>query len=308
MSDAGPCRRSQPIENGQTTTISENPTFRPAKPVGWVIWGAQILNRLDLAWRNRLRLEQRDLEVLRALPRGAGIILASNHADETDMKACLELSRRCRRRFLYMMNREAFDEGFGIAGWWLQRLGSFSVERGGHNDEAKRYAIDVVKRGQEVLVIFPEGEIYYLNDLVQPFKSGAVEIGMQAVVEARRDAARLDRLPGPDGHQVSLPPAHSSCPGAEDPLDGAASLPAHSRRLASASIGTDRGGALASPGDDPSSGARPGSSRRAERARAGGAAGGPRRRWKRITRSRPPTPRPRRWIAPGGSAPTCGTC
>ena len=29
-----------------------------------------------------------------------------------------------------------------------------------------------------------KGEIYYLNDLVQPFKSGAVEIGMQAVVEA----------------------------------------------------------------------------------------------------------------------------
>src|SRR4029077_15911436 len=76
--------------------------------------------------------------------------------------------------------------GSGIAGWWLQRLGAFSVERGGQNDVAKRFAIDVVKRAEEVLVIFPEGEIYYLNDLVQPFKSGAVEIGMQAVVEQRR--------------------------------------------------------------------------------------------------------------------------
>ena len=171
----------------RTTTIAANPTFRPAKPVGWVIVGARILNRLDLAWRNRLRIEPRDLAVLRSLPTGAGIILASNHADETDVKACLELSRRCRRPFLYMANREAFDEGFGIAGWWLERLGSFSVERGGHNEVAKRYAIDVVKRGQQVLVIFPEGEIYYLNDLVQPFKSGAVEIGMQAVVEVRRE-------------------------------------------------------------------------------------------------------------------------
>ena len=86
-------------------------------PVGWVIAGALVLNRLDLAWRNRLRVRQRDLEVLRTLPRGAGIILASNHADETDMKACLELSRRCRRRFLFMMNREAFDEGL-----WACRL------------------------------------------------------------------------------------------------------------------------------------------------------------------------------------------
>ena len=56
-----------------------------------------FLNRLDLAWRNRLRIEPRDLEVLRGLPPGAGVILASNHADEMDMKACLELSRRCGR-------------------------------------------------------------------------------------------------------------------------------------------------------------------------------------------------------------------
>jgi len=125
--------------------------------------------------------------VLRALPRGAGVILAVNHADQTDFKVCLELSRRAGRRFLFMMNREAFDEGWGVAGWWLQRLGAFSVERGGlHNEEAKRYAIEVVMRGREVLVIFPEGEIHYLNDLVQPFKSGAVDIGLQAVVEAQR--------------------------------------------------------------------------------------------------------------------------
>lgn len=97
--------------------MSENPSFRPATPQRWVLGPVQTYLRLDLAWRNRLRLERRDLEVLRDLPRGAGIILASNHADETDFKACLELSRRCNRRFLYMMNREAFDEGRGIAGW-----------------------------------------------------------------------------------------------------------------------------------------------------------------------------------------------
>lgn len=166
--------------------MPESPRFRSARPPGFVIWAAQILNRLDLAWRNRLHLEPRDLQVLRDLPPGMGAILVSNHADEVDMRACIELSRRCGRRFLYMMNSEAFDEGFGNAGWWLRRLGAFSVERGGRNEQAKRYAIDAVKRGQEVLVVFPEGEIYYLNDLVQPFKSGVVDIGMQAVVESRR--------------------------------------------------------------------------------------------------------------------------
>jgi 1-acyl-sn-glycerol-3-phosphate acyltransferase len=165
--------------------MSEGPSFRPAKPRGWVIWAGQTFLRFDLPWRNRLHLDPRDLDVLRSMPREAGIILAANHADETDIKVCLELSRRSGCRFLFLMNREAFDEGWGLAGWWLQRLGAFSVERGGlHNEEAKRYAIEVVIRGREVLVIFPEGEIYYLNDLVQPFKSGAVDIGMQAVVEA----------------------------------------------------------------------------------------------------------------------------
>lgn len=165
--------------------MAEVPIFRPAKPWEWVIRAVQTFVRFDLFWRNRVHLESRDLELLRDLPAGVGIILAANHADEVDLKVCWELSRRCGRRFLFMVNREAFDEGFGVAGWWLQRLGAFSVERGGDNAAAKRYAIEIVKRGQEVLVIFPEGEIYYLNDLVQPFKSGAVEIGMQAVIEAR---------------------------------------------------------------------------------------------------------------------------
>jgi hypothetical protein len=65
-----------------------------------VIWAARILDRLDLAWRNRLRLETGDLEVLRDLPPETGVILTSNRGDEVDMRACLELSRRCGRRFL----------------------------------------------------------------------------------------------------------------------------------------------------------------------------------------------------------------
>src|SRR6476620_11100837 len=122
--------------------MSEPPTFRPARPRGWVIRAVQTFLRFDLSWRNRLHLDPADLEVLRRLPPGMGLILTSNHADEKDFEVCLDLSRRCGRRFLFMMNREAFREGFGIAGWWLQRLGAFSVERGGRNEAAKRYAID----------------------------------------------------------------------------------------------------------------------------------------------------------------------
>ncbi|MBX9686870.1 MAG: 1-acyl-sn-glycerol-3-phosphate acyltransferase [Candidatus Obscuribacterales bacterium] len=151
-------------------------------------WLFQQYIRFDLALHNRVQLPLEDLKFLEKIPAGSGLILTPNHADETDFKVCVELSRRTARRFFYMMNREAFDEGWGSAGWFLRRLGVFSVERGGGEslEESKRYAMDIVERSKDLLVIFPEGEIFYLNDLVQPLKSGAVEIGMRAILENRK--------------------------------------------------------------------------------------------------------------------------
>ena len=288
--------------------MSEGPSFRPAKPWGWVIRAVQTFLRFDLAWRNRLRLEPRDLDVLRALPRGAGVILAANHADETDFKACLELSRRSGRRFLFMMNREAFDEGYGVAGWWLQRLGAFSVERGGlHNEEAKRYAIEVVMRGREVLVIFPEGEIYYLNDLVQPFKSGAVDIGMQAVVEARRTRPDWTAYLVPMAlkyryREPIAPILERRTRSMERRLNLRIAGLSLQRRLAQIMADLLRRQELAHhlrPAADRLTelGERVQEVRKAILSRGRGE-----------VRRAPQRPRPRRWTGRGGSVPTCGAC
>jgi len=166
--------------------IRIHPDFVPAKPTPWIIRTAQEIVRGDLALSNRLYLAEQDLEHLRQVPQNAGIILASNHADETDPLVCIELSRRSKRRFFSMCNREAFDEIYGLAGLMLQRLGYFSVKRGSHDTDAKNYAIQTIQRGGDVLVIFPEGEIYYLNEVVQPFHTGAVEICLQAIAEKRK--------------------------------------------------------------------------------------------------------------------------
>ena len=165
-------------------------TFHPAKHRTWIIRLAQWGNALDLFVHNRLQLSSRDLATLAAIPPEAGLILALNHPDEMDIRICMEAARRARRRFTYMINAEAFEEYRGLAGWWLQRLGAFSVARGAMDERSQRYAIELVKQGGQALVMFPEGEIYYLNDLVQPFKTGAVRFGLQAITEAR--AARPD--------------------------------------------------------------------------------------------------------------------
>lgn len=160
--------------------------FIPAKPNFFLIGAIQTVVKTQLALKNRLRISKADLQILKHLPKNAGIVLVPNHADETDPRICIELARLSGKQFISMCNREAFDELFGLAGWALQHLGHFSVERGAHDLEAKNYAIDVIKKASDVLVIFPEGEIFYLNEVVQNLHTGAVELCMQAIVEKRK--------------------------------------------------------------------------------------------------------------------------
>jgi 1-acyl-sn-glycerol-3-phosphate acyltransferase len=160
--------------------------FKAARPSPLLLWLVQTKLKHDLARDNRVQIEAADLERLQKLPAGSGLILTPNHADETDPRVCLDLARRSSRRFIFMCNREAFGEMYGLAGLALQGIGYFSVERGGHDVAAKNYSTAVVKEGKDVLVIFPEGEIFYLNESLQPFHSGAVDIGMQAILEKRK--------------------------------------------------------------------------------------------------------------------------
>lgn len=160
--------------------------FIPARPSGWFTRAVQELIRAELNFKDHLKLRQTDLEVLKNLPSGCGVILASNHADEADPRVCLELARQSHKPFITMCNREAFDELGGIAGWALQRLGYFSVKRGAKDLSAKEYAIEVVRKGKDVLVVFPEGEIFYQNEKLQHFHPGVVDICLKAICENRK--------------------------------------------------------------------------------------------------------------------------
>lgn len=166
--------------------------FLPAMPSPWLLPLVQTFIGIDLAINNHVHISDSDVRKLREIPPNTGMILTPNHADETDPRVCWDLARRCGKNFLFMCNREAFDEWNGVAGWGLQRLGVFSVERGGHDAPAKRYSVEVVAKGKDVLVIFPEGEIFYLNDSVQPFHSGAVDIGINAILEKRKTEPTFD--------------------------------------------------------------------------------------------------------------------
>jgi hypothetical protein len=85
-----------------------------------------------------------------------------------------------------MATREAFDIAAGCWGWFLQRFGVFSVNRGGVNVEARKFARSVLIDGAYDIAMFPEGEIYLLNDVVMPLKPGAARLALEAASELER--------------------------------------------------------------------------------------------------------------------------
>ncbi len=122
-----------------------------------------------------------DLTLLQNLP--PGCLIAPNHAHYADPQVTSELARRAGRRVIFMATREAFDICRGVWGWCLQRLGVFSVNRGGANLEARKFARAVLVAGAYDLLMFPEGEIYLLNDVVMPLKPGVARLALEAATE-----------------------------------------------------------------------------------------------------------------------------
>ncbi len=152
--------------------------FKPAKPWGWLMALAAPLNRVFIGRHTTLDVRAADLTLLQSL--SPGCLIAPNHSHYFDAQVTFELTRRAKRRVIYMATRELFDAWWGIGGWFYQRLGVFSVNRGGTNREARQFARAVLVTGTYDLLMFPEGEVYLLNDLVMPLKPGVARLALEA--------------------------------------------------------------------------------------------------------------------------------
>jgi 1-acyl-sn-glycerol-3-phosphate acyltransferase len=131
--------------------------------------------------RGDQRIEAVELDgegVLRdLLGRGDGVLLCPNHTDHADSFLMLHLSWRVGRPFYYMI---AYQILRGHRGWFLPRIGAFPVDRDGTDLTAFKTAVEVLGRGRNPLVIFPEGEIHHLGDLLTPLREGALAVATTA--------------------------------------------------------------------------------------------------------------------------------
>jgi len=147
-------------------------------------------------WRYRLRLK---------LTKGSGerfrsvadypLLLLPNHPTHVDWMAMFLLSGQVRDQFHYLAAIERFR---GREGWWLQRIGAYSVRRGLGDRPSVAQTLELLSRPRCRLVIFPEGGFSFQNDTVMPFRAGAVQIALQAM-------ARQVRQGNPVPNLIALP-------------------------------------------------------------------------------------------------------
>jgi hypothetical protein len=67
--------------------------------------------------------------------------------------------------------------------------GCFSIDREGMDRRALGQAVEILQGHDNPLVVFPEGEVYHVNDRVTPFREGPASIALMAARKAQRPIA-----------------------------------------------------------------------------------------------------------------------
>ncbi len=91
------------------------------------------------------------------LPINSSIILAPTHRSRWDgLVLTMAMGRRVTNKDCRFMVTKS--EMKGLQGWFLRRLGCFSINQLSPSLSTLRYAIDLIEKGEQ-LVVFPEGKI-----------------------------------------------------------------------------------------------------------------------------------------------------
>lgn len=111
------------------------------------------------------------------LPTSGPVILAPTHRSYWDSLLVASATGRgvTGRHPRFMVS---VDHCKGIKGWFIERLGGFPVDTKRPAITTLRHGVEILQQG-EMLVIFPEGDIYRDGN-VQPLKPGIARLALSA--------------------------------------------------------------------------------------------------------------------------------
>lgn len=182
--------------------------FFEAKPSPLVIRFGRAMNRAFFLPGPNHRIREMRVdgavdEVREAGKKGERLMFVINHPTHSDAQVVTELHRRLGVDSCFMAAYDVFLRS-PVNAWVMQRMGNFSIDREGSDRKAMAAAIDVLKKGERALNIFPEGNVYLTNDRVAPFLDGAAFIALKA--QAALDGVPVKIVP------VSLKYTHLTTP------------------------------------------------------------------------------------------------
>lgn len=121
-----------------------------------------------------------------AVDNGHSVLITPNHPGPTDPYAMYHVADALGKPFYFMAAWQTFGRANWLVSQILRRHGCFSVDREGTDLNAFKHAVKILEQGKFPLVVFPEGEVYHINDRLTPFREGAAAIALTAARRAKQ--------------------------------------------------------------------------------------------------------------------------
>jgi len=106
--------------------------------------------------------------------KGQPIILAGNHTSYLDSFA---LGYTTRRDLLYIVKKELHEGPFKLI---FKLVGTIPVDRQNKGNKGSLVKAEEALKQNRIIVIFPEGTINKTNEIIMPFKYGAVSLAKKS--------------------------------------------------------------------------------------------------------------------------------
>ncbi|CAN5157980.1 hypothetical protein BH11CYA1_BH11CYA1_07630 [soil metagenome] len=115
-------------------------------------------------------------------------IILLNHSDRQDPSVVVFLAKYLQEQIHCMVAREVFDWYHGILGWFFQKFGCYSVNRGAGDMASIETTKEILRQGKHKLVVFPEAEITGDDRTVHNISTALVHL----ILEIQEEVSQVD--------------------------------------------------------------------------------------------------------------------
>ena len=156
----------------------------------WISFWRPIRRRRALWHHGLSSVEVRGGEHLQqAINDGHGVLITPNHPTHADPFALLAASDQLGVPLHFLTAWQVFAMTHWLGRRVLRQHGCFSINREGHDLKAIRQGIRILEQSGQPLVMFPEGEVFHLNDRIMHFRRGAATMALRAARRSGRPVA-----------------------------------------------------------------------------------------------------------------------